>query len=158
MRPILRNVAARLGDDAFLVVAASPDSLARQSWLWDVRLSREPVGQSQEYLGAGIGRHHVCVRVDDAHVSAELMTQTFDDPGTERQTLTLGRPAEELWLAVVETGTLRHSHLEVAPGDVLVWEGEDPVGIDITATSDERVTVALVTLRRTDGQALRWVP
>ena len=59
---------------------------------------------------------------------------------------------------MVETGTLRHSHLEVAPGDVLVWEGEDPVGIDITATSDERVTVALVTLRRTDGQALRWVP
>jgi len=158
MRLILRNVAARLADDGSLVVAASPDSLARQPWQWDVRLSREPVGQSQDYVGAGIGRHHVCVRVDDAHVSAELLTQTFDDPGTERQTVTIGRPADELWVAVVETGTFRHGHLEVAPGDVLVWEGGDPVGIDITATSDERITVALVILRRTDGQSLRWVP
>jgi hypothetical protein len=156
MRLILRNAAGRLGDDESLVIAASPDSLARQPWQWDVRLSREPVGQSLEHDGAGIGRHFVCVRVDPDHVAAELTTQWFDLDAD--RTVSIGRPVDELWLAVVETGSFRHGHLDVAPGDVLVWEGDDPVMIDVTPIGPGRVTWAVVTLRRTDGQALRWVP
>jgi hypothetical protein len=156
MRLILRGAAARLGHEGSLVVAASPDSLARQPWQWDVRVSREPVGQSQAHDGAGIGPHFVCVRVDPELLTAELTTDWFDlDPG---RTLWVERPVEELWLAVVETGTLGHGPFVVGPGDVLVWEGDDPVRIDISASSAGRVTVALVVLRRTDGHALRWVP
>jgi len=137
------------------VVAASPDSLARAPWQWDVRVSRDPVGQSQQHDGAGIGWHHVCVRTEAALVSADLSTVTLDEDGGA---LTLERPRDELWLAVVEAGTFRHGVFEVAAGDVLVWEGDDPRSIDITPIGSGAVLCVFVTLRRTDGDALRWVP
>jgi hypothetical protein len=155
MRLILRGAAARLATEGSVVVAASPDSLARQPWQWDVRVSRDPVGQSQQYDGAGIGHHHICVRSEDALVSADLSTLRIVEDGGP---VTFDRPDHELWLAVVEHGTFRHGSFEVAPGDVLVWEGDDPLSIDLTPTGRGSVECALVSLRRTDGAALPWVP
>jgi hypothetical protein len=156
MRLILRGAASRLGDVGSLVVAASPDSLARQPWQWDIRVSREPIGQAIEHDGAGIGPHFVCVRVDPELVTAELTTDCYDlAPG---RTVWAERPAEELWLAVVETGAFRHGPLDVVPGDVIVWEGDDPLGVDVTSLEREQVALAVARLRRTDGEALRWVP
>jgi hypothetical protein len=156
MRLILRGAASRLGGTGSLVVSSSPDSLARQPWQWDVRVARKPIGQATEHDGAGIGRHFVCVRVDPELVSAELTTECYDpEPG---RTVRVERPADELWLAVVETGAFRHGPADVVPGDVLVWEGDDPVRIDLTSVDGGPVTLALARLRRTDGAALRWVP
>jgi hypothetical protein len=156
MRLILRGAATRLGDARSVVVAASPDSLARQPWMWDVRVSREPAGQSQQFDGAGIGPHFVCVRFDPELVTAELSTESYELDAD--RTIRVERPPDELWLAVVETGAFRHGPVDVTAGDVLVWEGDDPVLIDVTSRGQGRVTLAMVTLRRTDGAALRWVP
>jgi hypothetical protein len=134
-----------------VVIAASPDSLARQPWQWDVRIESTPVGLSLEYDCAAVGPHHVCVRVDESLVAADLATLEVREP------LALIRPAEVLWLAVVEHGGVRQGHYACSAGDVLVWEGADPTEIDLSPTSG-RATLALVELRRLDGLALRWVP
>lgn len=155
MRLVLRGAATRLGDAGSLVVAASPDSLARQPWQWDVRVAREPVGQCLDYDGAGIGAHHVCVRTDPELVTAALRTARLQ--GSADGAVLLERPQAELWLAVVESGRLRHADLEARPGDVLIWEGDDPLRVDLEPL-DVGVVLALVVLARTDGRDLRWAP
>lgn len=153
MQLVLRTPTGGLGTDpsAFAVVAASPDTEGRRAWEWEVRIMRAAEGLSRPYDGAGLGAHHLGVRVDHGLVEAEMTT--VDLPDSRRLT----RPEEELWVAVVESGRVRHGYLEAAAGDVLVWEGDDLLRIDLAPT-DGSASLALVSLRRRDGQTLRWVP
>ncbi|MDA8436899.1 MAG: hypothetical protein M0Z98_13065 [Actinomycetales bacterium] len=155
MRLLLRGPAAGLDpsdSDADAVVAASPDTPGRRPWEWDVRLTRRPEGQSYPFDGAGIGSHHVDVRVRPDAVSAELRALSVEGPTS------LVRDERELWVIVVESGSLRHEHVVLATGDVLVCEGDDPLVLDVAPEDAGAVTLAVVALRRTDGRSLRWVP
>jgi hypothetical protein len=155
MRILLRGPAADLDaadPEAAAVVAASPDTHGRRPWEWDVRLTRRPGALSLPFDGAGIGRHHVDVRVNPDAVAADLRTVAVDDP------LSLVRDERELWVLVVESGPVRHGHVVLAAGDVLVCEGDDPLVLDLAPTATDDVTLALVALRRADGRGLRWVP
>jgi len=39
-----------------------------------------------------------------------------------------------------------------------VCEGDDPLDLEVAPTDGGRVSLAVVALRRVDGQTLRWVP
>jgi hypothetical protein len=133
------------------VLAASPDSLARAAWLWDVRVVARGSGQAAAYDGAGVGEHDLVVRTAEGVVVAEQSRLELAAPTR------LTRPRDELWLALVETGAATTGAFAVAPGDVLVWEGDDPTVVDLAPTGPG-TAVALVALRRLDGAQLRWVP
>jgi len=155
MRLLLRSPAADLDPydpGSEVEIAASPDTRARWPWEWDVRLTHRPEGLSRAFDGAGLGRHHVDVRVRPDVIDADLRTLDI-----ERAT-TLDRDEKELWVLVVETGRLRQGRFELAPGDVLVCEGDDPLALDVAPSDGGRVSLAVVSLRRVDGQTLRWVP
>ncbi|MBI1378382.1 MAG: hypothetical protein GC157_12990 [Frankiales bacterium] len=152
MQLILRGAARTLGAAGSVVLAASPDSLARQPWQWDVRVAREPVGVSVAADGAGIGPHHVCVRHDAAAVDVDLRAVRLG-PAPAR----LERPSARLWVAVVEQGVVVHGAFALDPGDVVVWEGDDPEDVRLEPAEGAALLV-VADLGRTDGQALRWVP
>jgi len=155
MMLLLRAPAADLDPDDVepeVEVAASPDTHARRPWEWDVRLTHRPEGLSRAFEGAGVGRHHVDVRVRPDVVAAELRTV---DVGTAT---VLVREERELWVLVVESGRLQQGRFVLDPGDVLVCEGDDPLTLEVAAADGGRVSVALVALSRIDGQVLRWVP
>jgi hypothetical protein len=151
MQLLLRGAALLDPDDpvAETVLAASPDSLARARWLWDVRVARtlEPAYAA---ASTGIGPHRLVVRTAD-DVEAQRSRVELDSPSALR------RPPHELWLVVVTSGALRHGAFTVAAGDVLVWEGDDPTSIELEPASDD-VVLEQVRLRRSDGSELRWVP
>jgi hypothetical protein len=155
MMLLLRDPAAGLDPydpGSEVEIAASPDTHARRPWEWDVRLTHRPGGLSRAFDGAGLGRHHVDVRVRPDVVTAELRTVDVDSPTS------LERDERELWVLVVESGRLQQGRFALAPGDVLVCEGDDPVSLAVSAADGGRVSMALVALRRVDGQTLRWVP
>jgi hypothetical protein len=154
MQLLLRRAALGLRpDDAdgAITLAASPDSLARAAWLWDVRVVAAPAGGPAAYDVPGIGRHDVVVHRDEAVIRSDQRTLELDG------SVVLGRPRDELWLAVVETGSPRTGSFALAPGDVLVWEGDDPLGVALEAAHGP-ATLAMVALARLDGTPLRWVP
>lgn len=154
MQLLLRRAALGLLPDRApdgLALAASPDSLARAPWLWDVRVVAAADDDGTAYDVPGIGRHHVVVRQDESVLRAEQRTLELDG------SVVLGRPSHELWLAVVESGSPRTGPFTLAPGDVLVWEGDDPLGIALDAAHEPALLV-LVELARLDGTPLRWVP
>jgi hypothetical protein len=154
MQLLLRGAALGLqrdGSPGSITLAASPDSLAKAAWLWDVRVVAARAGEAAAYDVPGIGRHDVVVRWDEAAIRSEQRTIELDG------SVVLGRPRHELWLAVVESGAPRAGAFPLAPGDVLVWEGDDPLGIALEA-AHEPATFALVELARLDGTPLRWVP
>ena len=155
MRLILRGAARALGDEGAVMLAAGPDSLARQPWQWDLRVCRDAVGESLSVDGAGVGPHHVCVRCDPSAVTGHLREVVVE--AGPAAPLVLARPAEQLWVAVVEQGRVRHGGFDVGPGDVLVWEGDDPLGVTL-APIDGPALLVLAALARIDGHALRWVP
>ena len=155
MRLLLRRPAADLDPydrDAELEIAASPDTHARRPWEWDVRLTHRPEGLSRAFDGAGLGRHHVDVRARPDLISAGLRTVDVDVPRT------LARDERELWVLVVESGTLFEGAYALATGDVLVCEGDDPLELDVAPAGDGPASLAVVVLRRVDGRPLRWVP
>jgi hypothetical protein len=71
---------------------------------------------------------------------------------------TLARDEKELWVLVVESGSLRQGQFLLAPGDVLVCEGDDPLHLDVAPIAGGAASLALVALHRVDGATLRWVP
>ena len=82
MRLLLRSPAAGLDPfdpDAEVEIAASPDTHARRPWEWDVRLTHRPEGLSRTFEGAGLGRHHVDVRVRPDVIDADLRTVLQED-------------------------------------------------------------------------------
>ena len=155
MRLLLRSPAADLDPfdpDAEVEIAASPDTHARRPWEWDVRLTHRPDGLSRAFDGAGLGHHHVDVRVRPDVIEASLR---MVEVGTGQA---LARDEKELWVLVVESGSLRQGQFTLAPGDVMVCEGDDPLDLDVAPADTSPVSLAVVALRRVDGQTLRWVP
>ena len=155
MRLLLRSPAAGLDPfdpDAEVEIAASPDTHARRPWEWDVRLTHRPDGLSRAFDGAGLGRHHVDVRVRPDVIDADLRTVEVDSAQA------LARDEKELWVLLVESGSMRQGQFTLAPGDVLVCEGDDPLDLEVAPLDGGRVSLAVVALRRVDGQTLRWVP
>lgn len=147
MQLLLRGAALLDADDpqAEAVLAASPDSLARARWLWDVRVVRT-LGSA--YAAGGIGAHRLVVR------TADDVEEVVEIAGTA---VVRQRPPHELWLAVVAAGEVRHGVFVVRAGDVLVWEGDDPTEVVLEPEAGSAV-VEVVRLRRRDGSELRWVP
>ena len=157
MQLLLRQPALALLDThTSAEVAASPDSPGRERWQWDVRLERTSVGAhdalSSRLVGAGVGDHYVNVRFDPEVIEAEMARLSI----ARRQTLE--RDARELWVAIVESGSMVEGVFDVLPGDVAIWEGDDPVRIALGSTGDGAAEIVLVRIRRRDGRDLRWVP
>ena len=46
----------------------------------------------------------------------------------------------------------------VKTGDVLVWEGDDPLTVTLRPAGDAQVQIAIVKIGRRDWSTLRWVP
>lgn len=137
-------------------VAASPDSPGRERWQWDVRLERSAMvaqdSVSTHLMGAGLGEHFVNVRFDPQVIDAAI----------ERRTVVasevLVRDEAEIWVAIMEDGLMSEGAFVVVPGDVMVWEGDDPVRIPVETLGAAHSDMVLVRLWRRDGKVLRWVP
>ncbi|MUH45760.1 MAG: hypothetical protein F2793_04530 [Actinobacteria bacterium] len=163
MQLLLRSPArvrdAATDGTASVEVAASPDSPARERWLWDVRLesSAAPMTDamdavSLEVSGAGRGIHFVNARFDASVITAEIRVEILTAPADLR------RPEGEIWVAIIEAGELHDGSFTVRAGDVLVWEGDDPLSVALRPTGHDPVQLAVVKLGRRDGKVLRWVP
>ncbi|NQW73312.1 MAG: hypothetical protein HQ453_11315 [Actinobacteria bacterium] len=162
MKLLLRSPAASLvavEADTSLEVAASPDSPARERWMWDVRLESRAAPMtdamdavSLEVSGAGRGIHFVNVRFDATAITAAIDVEVLDGPASLR------RPAGELWIAIFEAGAAYDGPFIVRSGDAVVWEGDDPTSVDLRPIEAVPVQIAVVKLGRHDGSELRWVP
>lgn len=137
-------------------VAASPDSPGRENWQWDVRLAREPAegpGSLTTTIDAvEVGAAHVNVRFDAGVVQAEMGRYIVNDVQV------LWRDEMDLCVAIMESGVMSEGIFMVTPGDVMVWEGEDPRSIALAPLGSRPAEFVLVRIRRQDGRALRWVP
>ena len=157
MQLLLRQPASALLEDGMTAeVAASPDSPGRERWQWDVRLEHAPLDTSDalsaHLVGAGVGDHYVNVRFDPEVISADLSRLRV--PAHD----VLERDERELWVAIVENGRMFEGIFDVTPGDVAIWEGDDPVRIPVGSRGDDDAEIVLVRIWRRDGRSLRWVP
>ena len=141
MQLILRQPAARdTGDESTgVVVAASPDTFGREQWQWDVRVA-ESAG---EYV----------VTVSHNAETIDVIEERIDIANAYEAT----RNVNELWLAVVLDGPVTHGGFLLEPGDVAVWEGDDPSSLSIRAVANN-ASLHVVRITRRDGKAARWVP
>lgn len=127
--------------------------------MWDVRLETRAAPMtdamdavSLEVSGAGRGIHFVNVRFDAMAITAAIDVEVLDRPAS------LCRPAGELWIAIVEAGAAHDGPFIVGAGDVLVWEGDDPMAVDLRPIDEVPVQIVVVKLGRHDRSELRWVP
>ncbi|MSW44063.1 MAG: hypothetical protein F2836_04735, partial [Actinobacteria bacterium] len=118
-------------------LAASPDSPARERWLWDVRLesAAAPLTEvfdvaSLEVTGAGRGIHFINVRFDPAEIVAAIAVEVLQ---VEAE---LSRPESEIWITIIESGAVHDGSFLVKTGDVLVWEGDDPLTVTLRPAGD----------------------
>ena len=107
---------------------------------------------SLEVSGAGRGIHFVNVRFDATAITAAIDVEVLDGPASLR------RPAGELWIAIFEAGAAYDGPFIVRCGDAVVWEGDDPMSVDLRPIDSVPVQIAVVKLGRHDGSELRWVP
>lgn len=157
MQLLLRQPARHLLDHSQEAeVAASPDSPGREQWQWDVRLSRTPAtgpgALSEHLLGAGLGDHHVNVRFDPSIIVAEIERRSVGDIEV------LWRDELELCVAIMEAGTMKEGSFLVEPGDVMVWEGDDPRTVALAPQGSGTAEFVLIRIARRDGGVQRWVP
>jgi len=127
--------------------------------MWDVRLESHPApmtdamdAMSLEVSGAGRGIHFVNVRFDASSIKVAIDVEVVGRQASLR------RPAGELWVAIFEAGAAQDGPFIVRTGDVLVWEGDDPITVDLLSIDDVPVQIVVVKLGRRDGSELRWVP
>jgi hypothetical protein len=141
MQLILRQPAARdSGDESTgVVVAASPDTFGREQWQWDVRLAESADGYA--------------VTVSHNADLINVVEETLQLSGG----FSAGRNVNELWLAVVCRDPIVHGTFRLEPGDVAIWEGDDPDMIAIHPLTGYS-TIRLIRISRRDGKAARWVP
>ena len=141
MQLILRQPAARdTGDESTgVVVAASPDTFGREQWQWDVRVAESAGG----YV----------VTVSHNAETIDVIEERIDIANAYEAT----RNVNELWLAVVLDDPVTHGGFLLEPGDVAVWEGDDPTSLSIRAVTDN-ASLHVVRITRRDGKAARWVP
>ena len=59
------------------------------------------------------------------------------------------RDEHELWIAVAVSGPVRHGIFELEPGDVAVWEGDDPLSIHLLPV-DASAEIDLIRISRRD--------
>ncbi len=141
MQLILRQPAAvDTGDESTgVVVAASPDTFGREQWQWDVRLAESA------------GRYVVTVSRNAKTI--DVIEERIDIANAYEAT----RSVNELWLAVVLDHPVTHGGFLLEPGDVAVWEGDDPTSLSIRAVANN-ASLHVVRITRRDGKAARWVP
>ena len=141
MQLILRQpVAVDTGDESTgVVVAASPDTFGREQWQWDVRLAESA------------GRYVVTVSRNAKTI--DVIEERIDIANAYEAT----RSVNELWLAVVLDHPVTHGGCLLEPGDVAVWEGDDPTSLSIRAVANN-ASLHVVRITRRDGKAARWVP
>jgi len=107
--------------------------------------------------GAAMGRRFLNVRLDPELIHAEVLV-------TQVSEATLWQRAHsELWIGLLTTGWVHERDHDVVAGDVIIWEGEDPVRIELSPAPSDVGTargseLVLVRLSRRDGRSLRWVP
>ena len=140
-------------------LAASPDSPARERWLWDVRLESAAAPMTEaldvaslEVTGANRGIHFINVRFDPAEIVASIAVEVLDAESELR------RPEGEIWITIIEAGAVHDGSFLVKTGDVLVWEGDDPLTVTLRPADDAMAQIAVVKIGRRDGSTLRWVP
>ena len=141
MQLILRQPAARdeQDDPNGVVVAASPDTIGREQWLWDIRMT---ASASNYDVIVSHNADVIDAEQERVHLASELRRQ---------------RDEHELWIAVAVSGPVRHGIFELEPGDVAVWEGDDPLSIHLLPV-DASAEIDLIRISRRDGRAARWVP
>lgn len=166
MRLLLRRSAHTRGDDRSWKIAASPDSWTSEAWQWDLRLTPAspavPPRPAQAQVSCELGGFHpepagdlsqaVTVRYDAGQVAVQLVELKL------ARELRLSRDPDELWVLMPSAVPFREGPREVRPGDALVMDGLDPCDFTLESSASEGGAVALFTLRRNDGQPLRWVP
>ena len=87
-----------------------------------------------------------------APMTGAMDAEVLDGPASLR------RPAGELWIAIVEAGAAHDGPFIVGAGDVLVWEGDDPMAVELRPIDEVPVQIVVVKLGRHDRSELRWVP
>jgi hypothetical protein len=141
MQLILRQPAVRgdHDDPNGVVVAASPDTLGREQWLWDIRMT----ASAPDYAIA-VSHNPDVIQVEQDRIYID---------GEHR----FERDAHELWIAVALKEPITHGIFQLESGDIAVWEGDDPRGIHLLPI-DESAEIQLIRISRRDGKAARWVP
>jgi len=98
------------------------------------------------------GPHFVNVRFDERVIEAEIESRLISKIDW------LEREEHDLWVAIVESGKIFEGTYAVNPGDVMVWEGDDPLRIAVCLREGAPAGIVIVRIRRRDGKSLRWVP
>ena len=107
---------------------------------------------SLEVTGAGRGIHFINVRFDPSEIVAAIAVELLET------SVELSRPEGEIWITIIESGTVHDRSFLVKTGDVLVWEGDDPLTTALRPGDEGQAQIAIVKIGRRDGSTLRWVP
>lgn len=159
MRLLLRASAHQRAGEGHLQIAASPDTLHREPWQWDLRLleaGEQPDAQPSTTVGLARSdgsTSRLAVDCDPEVVSPDLQLLDLG------QDVELERDAGQLLAFVVGRGVVlvedRHVLNEL---DALVFAGDDPRQIRVRRLSDEQPSVAMVRLSPAGAGSLAWVP
>lgn len=167
MRMLLRRGAHREQQPGVTVLAASPDTPARERWQWQASVVEGAdavcgIPDGARVVTLPLGRPVYGVVPAVLHVAAEPSQAV---PSVERIELSgevdVTRGTEEVMVLLVDEGealvegrhTLRH-------GDVLVLEGDDPHQFTVCGTprGPRRSSMSVVRLVPPAGRKLGWVP
>lgn len=159
MRLLLRATSHQRSGEGDTQIAASPDTLHREVWQWDLRLLDTNDDQErQSATSVALTRSdgsvsHLALSVDPDVVTPALEILDLASPAE------IERASDELVAFVVGSGVVliegRHVLGEL---DAMVLAGQDPSSVRVQQLSDERPCVALVRLSPSGSGSLAWVP
>jgi hypothetical protein len=159
VRLLLRAASHQRSGEGDTQIAASPDTLHREAWQWDLRLLDPNVDQERKSATS------VALTRSDGSVSHLTLCVDTDVVTPTLEILDLATPVEiervpdELVAFVVGSGVVliegRHVLGEL---DAMVLAGQDPSSVRVQRLSDERPCVALVRLSPSGFGSLAWVP
>lgn len=159
MRLLLRASSHHRSGAGDTQIAASPDTLHREAWQWDLRLhdtSGTPERQSSTAVAltrSDGSVSHLVLNADADVVTAAVELLDLD------QSAEIERTADELVVFVVGSGSVliegRHVLGEL---DAMVLAGRDPSRVRVQQLSDPGPCVALVRLSPRGSGSLAWVP
>lgn len=159
MRLLLRATSHQRSGEGDTQIAASPDTVHREAWQWDLRLL-DAVGPQERQSSTAVAlarsdgsTSHLVLSVDPDVVTPALEILDLTTP------VEIERLSDELVAFVVGGGVVliegRHVLGEL---DVMVLAGQDPTSVQVEQLSDERPCVALVRLSPSGSASLAWVP
>ncbi len=158
MRLLLRCNAHREVDDATVEIAASPDTVGREEWTWQIRLV--PL---RERAVVRDGAWAPLPRRDGSRSAVEVSSKP-ERVAVEVQSLRVPTPqliersADEVTVFVAGDGAvLVESRHLLGDGDAMVFAGDDPMGLWIEPGVSDQASAVLVRLRARAG-SLPWVP